>query len=163
MRRLKSTIFVALRNFFSCEHRIARFLKMNSVLALVYVSAVFKNHQIKLLIHCVTRLRLFDYLSSSGRGYPFIEMVRQTRLPFMQTVRGNGKCSKIRKKPCVTRLTLSTNTVIVVETPDTRQYTYLTYHYAKSQRTLRVNQGFSIQGCVAERPYPHHPSSDRAG
>jgi hypothetical protein len=56
----------------------------------------------------------------NGSIYPFIEMVRQTPLPFMQTVSGEGKCSKIIKKPCVTRLTLSTNTVIVVETPDTR-------------------------------------------
>ena len=62
---------------------------------------------------------------------------------------GNGEMQFIVKcsqtiKPCVTRLTLSTNTVIVVETPDTRQYTYLTYYYAKSQGTRRLNQRFSI-------------------
>ena len=72
MRCLKSTIFVPLRNFFSCEHRIARFLKMTSVLALVCVPAVFKNHQIKSWIHCVTRLTLFNYLSISGRGSGYL-------------------------------------------------------------------------------------------
>jgi hypothetical protein len=50
---------------------------------------------------------------------------------------------------------------VIAEPHDTRQYTYLTYHYAKSQRTRRLNQGFSIQGCMAEWPYPHHSSSDR--
>ena len=91
-------------------------------------------------------------------------MVKQTSLPFMEAVGVMVSVAKqSKKKSCVTRLTLYDGTVIVVETPDTRQYTYLTYHYAKSQRTRRVNQGFSIQGCVAERPYPHHPSSDRAG
>jgi hypothetical protein len=34
----------------------------------------------------------------NGSICPFIEMVRQTPLPFMQTVNGEGKCSKIIKK-----------------------------------------------------------------
>ncbi len=35
------------------------------------------------------------------------------------------------QKPCVTRLKLHDDTAIVVETHDTRKYTYLTYYYAK--------------------------------
>jgi hypothetical protein len=58
---------------------MARFLKMNSVLALVCVSAVFKNHQIKFWIHCVTRLTLFNYLSSSGRGSGYLYMLTSPR------------------------------------------------------------------------------------
>jgi hypothetical protein len=33
----------------------------------------------------------------NGSMCPFIEMVRQTHLPFMQTVSGEGKCRKIIK------------------------------------------------------------------